>query len=249
VAADKWHSRGRTSHSVRKRTRSREILAGDRYKGISSVWRHRGTGQLFEVQFHTEISYHAMQLADQGYARLRSARTCAQEEIELEAFQREVYAYVPVPPGADGIPGFPARDIPGKQNMHVTYYAIIDDLSSWERPVSVLRRSYSDSGRRNEAFTQELTWHRSSLLISAERGDLGNEFAEITPDEAARVVGRIRQSVIGSPDGSSPAGSRACRRSRSHCLPAGRSLPRVVVHPWGRHPADRPRINRQNAHS
>jgi hypothetical protein len=69
----------------------------------------------------------------------------------------------------------------------------------------VLRRSYADGGRRDEAFTQELTWHRSSLLISAERGDLENEFAEITPDEAARIVGRIVQSVIDSPDGSSPA--------------------------------------------
>jgi hypothetical protein len=45
-----------------------------------------------------------------------------------------VYAYVPVPPGAAGIPGFPARDIPGKRNTHVRYYAIIDDLSNPERP-------------------------------------------------------------------------------------------------------------------
>jgi hypothetical protein len=110
-----------------------------------------------------------------------------------------VYAYVPVPPGADGIPGFPERDIPGKRNTHVTYYAIIDDLSSRERPASVLRRSYSDGGRHDEAFTQELAWHRSSLLLSAERGDLENEFAEITPDEAARIADRIRRSAPREP--------------------------------------------------
>lgn len=65
---------------------------GDRFKGISSLWRHRSTGQIFEVQFHTEISYHAMQLTDHAYARLRSARTCAQGEIELEAAQRSEHA-------------------------------------------------------------------------------------------------------------------------------------------------------------
>lgn len=51
---------------------------GDRFKGISSLWRHRGTGQIFEVQFHTEISYHAMQLIDRACGWLRSARTYAQ---------------------------------------------------------------------------------------------------------------------------------------------------------------------------
>ena len=69
-----------------------ELLAGDQYKGISSLWRDPAADQLFEVQFHTEVSYHAMVFtAEHTYARLRSARTGAPEEIELEAFQREVY--------------------------------------------------------------------------------------------------------------------------------------------------------------
>ncbi len=185
--------------------RLRNLWPGDQYKGISSLWRHRDTGQLFETQFHTEVSYDAMVFtAEHSYARLRSAQTCAQEEIELEAFQREVYASVPVPPGADDIPGYPARDdweIPGRRRHQgimpdgVASYAIVDDLSSRERPAGVLRRSYIDDGRRDEAFTQELAWHRSSLLVSAERGDLENEFVEITAEEASRVMDHIRQSV------------------------------------------------------
>lgn len=161
--------------------RLRNFWAGDRYKGISSLWRHRDTGQLFEMQFHTEISFHAMQLTDWAYARLRSAQTYVQEQIELEAFQREVYAHVPVPPGAHDIPGHPVHlgpGIPGKRSTagaDVTYYVIVDDLSSRDRPAGVLRRSYRDGGRRDEAFTRDLTWHRSSLPISAERGDLENE--------------------------------------------------------------------------
>ncbi len=64
----------------------------------------------------------------------------------------------------------------------------------------MLRRSYCDGGRRDEAFTRDLAWQRSSLLISAERGDLENEFAEITADEAGRTVDGIRQSVTGRPE-------------------------------------------------
>jgi hypothetical protein len=63
----------------------------------------------------------------------------------------------------------------------------------------VLRRGYRDGGRRDEAFTQDLAWHRSSLLISAERGDLENEFIEITADEAGRIVDRISQSATSKP--------------------------------------------------
>jgi hypothetical protein len=186
----------RTSELVR----FRNFWPGEQYKGISSLWRHGDTGQLFEVQFHTERSYEVMLFtAGRSYARLRSAQTRAQEEIELEAFQRAVYASLPVPPGAPDIPGYPDRgdwEIPGRRTQQgITYYAIVDDLSSRERPAGVLRRRYSDNGRRDEAFTRELAWHRSSLLVSAERGDLENEFVQITAEQASRIVDHIRQSA------------------------------------------------------
>jgi hypothetical protein len=81
----------------------------------------------------------------------------------------------------------------------VTYYAIVDDLSSREQPVGVLRRIYFEvGGRRDEAFSQDLVWERTSLLISAERGDLANEFIEITEDEANQIVARIRAGATGA---------------------------------------------------
>jgi len=84
----------------------------------------------------------------------------------------------------------------------ITYYAIIDALSSRERPAGVFRRVYSeDGGKRDEAFTQNLVWERSWSLVSAERGDLENEFVEITEDEANQIVGRIRATVTGPGNG------------------------------------------------
>jgi hypothetical protein len=84
----------------------------------------------------------------------------------------------------------------------VTYYAIIDGLSSRERPAGVFRRTYTeDGGKRDEAFTRNLVWERSWSLVSAERGDLENEFIEITEEEANQIVERIRASATGAGNG------------------------------------------------
>lgn len=83
----------------------------------------------------------------------------------------------------------------------VTYYAVVNDLSSRERPAGVFRRTYFETGgRRDEAFTRNLVWERSVSLVSAERGDLQNEFIEITEDEANEIVERIRAKVTGATD-------------------------------------------------
>jgi hypothetical protein len=81
----------------------------------------------------------------------------------------------------------------------VTYYAAVNDLSSRERPAEVFRRTYFESGgKRDEAFTRSLVWKSSSSMVSAERGDLENEFVEITEGEANQIVERIRAEVTGA---------------------------------------------------
>ena len=81
----------------------------------------------------------------------------------------------------------------------VTYYAVVDDLSSREQPAGVFRRTYTQGGgRSDEVFTRDLTWEFSPELISAERGDLQYEFVEITTDEAYQIVERIRAEVTGA---------------------------------------------------
>ena len=84
----------------------------------------------------------------------------------------------------------------------VKYYAIVNDLSSRERPSGVFRRTYTEAGgKRDEAFTRNLLWEFSPLLISAERGDLQNEFIEITEAEANQIVEQIRARVTGASEG------------------------------------------------
>jgi hypothetical protein len=77
----------------------------------------------------------------------------------------------------------------------ITYYALVDDFSSRDKPGGVVRRVRHDDGQRDEAFSRDLTWKRTSLLHSAERGDTMNDFYPISEEEAMRIVDRIRREV------------------------------------------------------
>jgi hypothetical protein len=80
--------------------------ADDQYKGINGRWREPGSGQLFEVQFHTENSYEAKQVTHASYERIRDPSTPPGEVRQLRAYQAEVCATIPIPPGATEIPDY-----------------------------------------------------------------------------------------------------------------------------------------------
>jgi hypothetical protein len=80
-------------------------------------------------------------------------------------------------------------------NQQITYYAIVDDLSSREDPAGVLRRIEDAEGAMDEAFTSDLKWEFSPLLYSAERGDLTNTLYPIGEEEAMQIVERIRREA------------------------------------------------------
>ena len=85
----------------------KNFWSGEGYKGINSQWIEPDTGQRFEVQLHTRISFEAKQLTHSAYERFRSQQADKFEELVLEAFQRKVTGDVPVPPGAADIPDYP----------------------------------------------------------------------------------------------------------------------------------------------
>jgi len=74
----------------------------------------------------------------------------------------------------------------------ITYYAIVNEFSSRERPFGVVRRVKHDGGQRDEVFSRAMKWEHTALLYSAERGDLTNDLIPITEDEANQIVERVR---------------------------------------------------------
>ena len=79
----------------------------------------------------------------------------------------------------------------------ITYYAVVNDYGSRERPSGVIRRTQDDDGEHDDAFTRDLEWERTPLLYSYERGNRDAEFYEITEAEADEIVARIRRTVTG----------------------------------------------------
>jgi hypothetical protein len=73
------------------------------YKGINSWWRVPEEDQLFEVQFHSLASYDAKQETHEAYEGIRSLPSNHEDVYELRAYQREVTAKIPIPPGAPDI--------------------------------------------------------------------------------------------------------------------------------------------------
>lgn len=79
----------------------------------------------------------------------------------------------------------------------ITYYAIVNEFSSRERPGGVIRRVHDDEGQEDQAFTRTLKWEHTPLLYSFERGNMDNHLYEISEDEANQIVARIKQTVTG----------------------------------------------------
>ena len=80
------------------------------YKGINTRWVTQ-EGQRFEVQFHSRESYHAKQeVTHNSYERIRNRLTGRSERRELEAFQREVCAWITAPVEVASVPDYEKRD-------------------------------------------------------------------------------------------------------------------------------------------
>lgn len=86
------------------------------YKGINSRWEEPQSGLLFEVQFHTSISFEAKQLTHEAYERIRIKTEPDPELPELEAFQGRICAMIPVPPGATDIEDYSRKKHDGRRD-------------------------------------------------------------------------------------------------------------------------------------
>ena len=67
------------------------------------------TGQRFEVQFHTRISFEAKQITHDSYKRLRTGSLMSSSRWYLRLSRRRSSSEIPVPPGALDIPDYSRR--------------------------------------------------------------------------------------------------------------------------------------------
>jgi hypothetical protein len=85
------------------------------YDGLTPGCHHHesGSGQVFELQFHTRASLEAKELTHPAYERIRNSETSDDERAELEDFQRRIGGKIPIPPGAAEIEDYPREERDG----------------------------------------------------------------------------------------------------------------------------------------
>jgi len=86
----------------------KNLWTDEQYRGINSQWRRRETGLRFEVQFHTQESLEAKELAHGAYERIRGSASPT-ERKKLDSFQRQVNAYLVTPERTAEIKDFPEK--------------------------------------------------------------------------------------------------------------------------------------------
>lgn len=76
---------------------------GDEYKGVNSRWSDPGSGQHFEVQFHTPASWEAKQKTHEAYEKIDNPETPVSEVEKLRSYQRSISDSLEVPSHWDNI--------------------------------------------------------------------------------------------------------------------------------------------------
>lgn len=102
----------------------------------------------------------------------------------------------------------------------VTYYAIVDDFSSRDRPAGVLRRIRDERGRRDEGFGRDLKWGRTALLLEYERGDTTNRFYPTVTRPSSAPAAPLAPAIW--TEGSGHASARAWASARCGASPLTR---------------------------
>jgi hypothetical protein len=101
-----WNAHGKVEAAGYELEARRNSWDGQEYKGINSRWLDPPSGQLFEIQFHTQESWEAKQKTHPAYERIKDPRTPADELRSLREYQKQISGAVEVPPGAADIPEY-----------------------------------------------------------------------------------------------------------------------------------------------
>jgi len=72
------------------------------------------------------------------------------------------------------------------------YYSITGVGDSPTEPTGLVRRTFTEEGRLDEALRKNLTWERDTAIIEWEYGNLVGELTEISEAEAQVLIERFR---------------------------------------------------------
>lgn len=76
----------------------------------------------------------------------------------------------------------------------ITYFAIVDDQATSERPAGLLRRiELENGGIRDEGLRKDMTWHRTGSIVEWKHGNYMAELEEVSEEAAQRIIEDLRE--------------------------------------------------------
>jgi hypothetical protein len=76
----------------------------------------------------------------------------------------------------------------------ITFYAIVDEETTAERPYGLLRRLEFDSdGFTDEGLRRDFSWSFTPIIVEWERSDFDDELVEVSHEQASRIIEYFRE--------------------------------------------------------
>jgi hypothetical protein len=87
----------------------------------------------------------------------------------------------------------------------ITFYAIVDEETTVERPYGLLRRlEFDGNGFTDEGLRRDFSWSFTPIIVEWERSDFDDELVEVSHEQASKIIEYFREKwgPFGQPLGS-----------------------------------------------
>jgi hypothetical protein len=76
----------------------------------------------------------------------------------------------------------------------ITFYAIVDDETTVERPYGLLRRlEFDGNGFTDEGLRRDFSWSFTPIIVEWERSDFDDELVEVSHEQASKIIEYFRE--------------------------------------------------------
>jgi hypothetical protein len=75
----------------------------------------------------------------------------------------------------------------------ITYYAIVTDGATVERPRGLLRRLEHDDGPEDEGLYKDGGWRWTSMIVEHENGSTDEDLVNVSHEQARKIAQYLRQ--------------------------------------------------------
>lgn len=76
----------------------------------------------------------------------------------------------------------------------ITYYAVVDNETTLERPYGLVRRlEFEGNGFTDETLRRDFSWIFTPAIAGWKRGDLSYELVEVSHAQASKIIEYFRE--------------------------------------------------------